>query len=325
MLYPGMVDRFLQHHATADAIRQLASTDPTLKVFLFVFLPVFLCAQDSKTQLGCYPHTQGAIPRDEAHPAASLALHLGMCSMAAGNLSAALARCSAAAKQLKETIDSTHGMSMAMMRMQMGTALGCMGDCQKRMGDVQHAVQCYQDSITCLEHAIAAPPPEDGDEHHDDDGTPDQLHSTLVIELQQALSVSWSKLGDVWYLQDALPNATRCYHHVLQLRKQLINATPNPPPGMLLDVAVALTKLADVAQATGDMRQVGVFVKQAHDVAGSLAVVVEGEECKEEMQGGMGVKYAALMAALGSLAVGDGGGTSENGDEVGDEEGDEEG
>lgn len=77
---------------------------------------------------------------------ASLQLHLGLCSLAAGNLAAALARCGAAAAAIARHTDAN-----AAMRLQLGMAQGCMGDCHKQQGELDDAAGCYEASIESLQ------------------------------------------------------------------------------------------------------------------------------------------------------------------------------
>lgn len=108
--------------------------------------------------------------------------------------------------------------------------------------------------------------------------------------------MSWSKLGDVHYMQERLANADACYATVLQLREAAIRAAnAAPPPAALLDVAVSLAKLADVAQARGDPAAQAAYVQRAR------AAVAPAEGALSEAEGPVRVKYAALLGALATL------------------------
>ena len=112
------------------------------------------------------------------------------------------------------------------------------------------------------------------------------------------MTVSWSKLGDVHYVQERLKDADACYAEVLRLRQGALQATKHPSPAERLDVAVALAKLADVAQARGDGGAQEGYVERAREAV----LPVEGALAAEE--GPLKVKYAALVGALASLSVG---------------------
>lgn len=111
----------------------------------------------------------------------------------------------------------------------------------------------------------------------------------------QALTVSWSKLGDVRYMQERLSDAHTCYATVLRLRESALNMAKAPTPGSRLDLAVSLAKLADVAQARGDAAAQASYVSRARDA------LAPAEAHLAEAQGAIRVKYAALLGALATL------------------------
>lgn len=112
----------------------------------------------------------------------------------------------------------------------------------------------------------------------------------------QALTVSWSKLGDVRYMQERLTDADACYATVLRLRESAMASVKAPTPTARLDVAVSLAKLADVAQARGDAAAQAAYVQRAREMVGPAAGALS------EAEGPVKVKYAALLGALATLS-----------------------
>ncbi|KAK9165517.1 hypothetical protein Scep_000708 [Stephania cephalantha] len=111
---------------------------------------------------------------------------------------------------------------------QLGAVLGMLGDCCRAMGDTGSAIGYFEESIEFLSKL----PSDD-------------------LEVMHTLSVSLNKIGDLKYYDGDLRAARSYYSRSLDVRRNALKDQSNGP-SLTLDVAVSLSKVADVDRSIGN-------------------------------------------------------------------------
>lgn len=207
---------------------------------------------------------------------ATFFLHLGLRSLAGGNTAAAADRLGRAAQELSAALQGSSGADAAQLRCKLGSVRGSQGDCHRRLGSTQAAQRCYVDSIDLLREPAAAG----------------------LAEAAHALSVSLNKLGDLHYSAGHWAQAQQLYTEALQLRRQAwqqqaVDGGGSGAVQRALDVAVSLTKLADVQQQGGGGKDsAAALLEEAHQMAAAIETQIPDDD--RALQS----KFRSLLAAL---------------------------
>lgn len=133
---------------------------------------------------------------------------------------------------------------------QLGAVLGLLGDTCRLKGDADAAVKYYEESVGELSAV-----------------------QERDAEVVHALSVSLNKLGDVRFYEGDLAGARVYYLRALQERQALAGSEPGAvTPSQVLDVAVSLSKVADVDRALGHEADALAGFRRALEVAEELCL-----------------------------------------------------
>ncbi|KAJ7568228.1 hypothetical protein O6H91_01G024200 [Diphasiastrum complanatum] len=175
-------------------------------------------------------HAQGQENVNVAYEDVSLArgsflLQHAMRAFQAQNLESARARLDLCVEDTREEL-TRRGVTTEISS-QLGAVLGMLGDCLRAMGDVDGAMTKYEESVQILSRI------QDND-----------------VEVIHALSVSLNKLGDLKYYAEQFSSARDLYKRALDIRKNAIKDYQVLSP-QILDVAISLTKVADVDRSMG--------------------------------------------------------------------------
>ena len=160
---------------------------------------------------------------------ASVYLQLGTQSLSGGNHEAAFDRlglCLSVLSSVKESSSS----SDPKIDCQMGAVLGMQGDCKKKAGEVQEALNLYQAALSAL-----------GPASEEEEAT-------------KLMAITHNKQGDLCYTLGDHSRASECYKSALWIRRKAVeqHQPPKSSPvyfSMALDLAASLIKLADVVLA----------------------------------------------------------------------------
>lgn len=111
---------------------------------------------------------------------------------------------------------------------QLGAVLGMLGDCCRGMGDTNGAIPYYEESVEFLLKMPAKDP-----------------------EVVHTLSVSLNKIGDLKYYEGDLQSAKSYYVRALDVRRNAVKEN-NGVPSQVVDVAISLSKVADLDRNLGN-------------------------------------------------------------------------
>lgn len=138
----------------------------------------------------------------------------------AQNVESAKSRLSLCAEDIRDQLEKMGNTSE--LCSQLGAVLGMLGDCCRALGDAGSAVTYFEESVEFLSKL-----PKDD------------------LEISHTLSVSLNKIGDLKYYDGDLQAARSYYFRSLNVRRDVIKHHSNIP-SQILDVAISLTKVADV-------------------------------------------------------------------------------
>lgn len=111
---------------------------------------------------------------------------------------------------------------------QLGAVLGMLGDCCRAIGDAAAAIKYFEESVEFLTKL-----------------------ATDDLEITHTLSVSLNKIGDLKYYDGDLQAARSYYFRSLGVRREVIKNHPGVA-SQILDIAVSLSKVADVDRTLGE-------------------------------------------------------------------------
>ncbi|GBG74642.1 hypothetical protein CBR_g19049 [Chara braunii] len=221
-----------------------------------------------------------------------------------------------------------------------GAVLGSLGDACRMMGDDEGALRHYEESVKVLSRAAPPAPGANGDEDEDCDS-----------EVVHALAVSHNKVGDLHYRANDLDMAAASYREGLRVRKEAANRfhrrgrilhaaargsippsdggtgssagregggqdfSALTPPSLVVDIAVSLAKVADVARAQGNEAAALRGFREAKDIVDRLMIsrsngggnVDAGDGCQRQSPEGLrgGDRQLTSLVTFLSSALGE--------------------
>lgn len=173
-------------------------------------------------------------------------LQAGMRAMSGGNIPNAMHRFTES-KRIFEEYLRDESAERTVVLPQLGAVYGCLGDCERNIGDSDNAKEYYTKSIDAVEESLRH---NSSEEHNNGAARNETLH---------ALSISLNKVGELHHIQGELEEALSYYQRALDVRwerldthlKQSEEKQPEIDVSLMLDIATSQAKVADAMQACG--------------------------------------------------------------------------